>query len=45
MQRFRHRYDAFQMPGDVTMNVNDKAELIMIKLVIPNKSINWKLSG
>ena len=28
------------VPGDVTMNVNGKAELIMIKFVIPNKSIN-----
>ena len=28
------------MPGDVAMNVNGKAELIMIKFVIPNKSIN-----
>ena len=26
------------MPGDVAMNVNGKAELIMIKSVIPNKS-------
>ena len=29
-----------EVPGDVAMNVNDKAELIMIKFVIPNKSIN-----
>ena len=28
------------MPGDVAMNVNGKAELIMIKSVIPNKSTN-----
>ena len=28
------------VPGDVAMNVNGKAELIMIKFVIPNKSIN-----
>ena len=28
------------MLGDVAMNVNGKAELIMIKFVIPNKSIN-----
>ena len=32
--------NALHMPGDVAMNVNGKAELIMIKFVIPNKSIN-----
>ena len=32
--------NCLDVPGDVAMNVNGKAELIMIKFVIPNKSIN-----
>ena len=32
--------DGLDVPGDIAMNVNGKAELIMIKFVIPNKSIN-----
>ena len=34
------QYYRLNVPGDVAMNVNGKAELIMIKFVIPNKSIN-----
>ena len=32
--------NSLDVPGDVAMNVNGKAELIMIKFVILNKSIN-----
>ena len=39
-----HCTASLDVPGDVAMNVNGKAELIMIKFVIPNKSINWNLS-
>jgi len=39
-----HQYYRLDVPGDVAMNVNGKAELIMIKFVIPNKSINWNIS-
>ena len=40
LRKFGQKTYRLHMPGDVAMNVNGKAELIMIKFVIPNKSIN-----
>ena len=36
--KFGQQTYRLDVPGDVAMNVNGKAELIMIKSVIPNKS-------